>query len=269
MSYTRRQFLESTSVLGAASLLGYLRLAQAEPPPEVKKIRLVKIPAICFAPEYVAEELLRLEGFSEVEYVEMDRAGTNEMLIANRADISADAPPSMIPALDTGGQLIALAGIHAGCYELFVNQRINAVRDLKGKRVAVPVIGSIDYYFVASMVAYAGMYPRKDINWVEAKTFEYHAVLHRWQSRCIPGASAAAAKATREEDRSCHRQYRARSAMEWLLLLHDRRPVGICGQEPRGNQTRCSRHSQSHRLVRARTGARGAVTGRQRLRAKL
>ena len=172
MSYTRRQFLESTSVLGAASLLGYLRLAQAEPPPEVKKIRLVKIPAICFAPEYVAEELLRLEGFSEVEYVEMDRAGTNEMLIANRADISADAPPSMIPALDTGGQLIALAGIHAGCYELFVNQRINAVRDLKGKRVAVPVIGSIDYYFVASMVAYAGMDPRKDINWVEAKTFD-------------------------------------------------------------------------------------------------
>ena len=172
MSYTRRQFLERSSALGTASLLGFSRSAAAEPPPEVKKIRLVKIPAICFAPEYVAEELLRLEGFTEVEYVEMDRNPTNEMLITNRADIAVDAPPSMIPALDAGKQLVALAGMHGGCYELFANERINAVRDLKGKRVAIPLMGSLDYYFVASMVAYVGMDPRKDINWVEAKTFD-------------------------------------------------------------------------------------------------
>ena len=172
MNYTRRQFLESTSALSAASLLGLSPPAAAEPPPEVKKILLVKLPAICLAPEYVAEELLRLEGFSEVEYVEMDRATTGEMLIANRADISVDSPPSMIPALDAGGQLVALAGVHGGCYELFANARINAVRDLRGKRVAVPLMGSLDYYFVASIVAYVGMDPRKDINWVEAKTFD-------------------------------------------------------------------------------------------------
>ena len=59
MNYTRRQFLESTSVLGAASLLGYSRIAAAEPPPETRKIRLVHAPAICFAPQYLAEELLR------------------------------------------------------------------------------------------------------------------------------------------------------------------------------------------------------------------
>jgi NitT/TauT family transport system substrate-binding protein len=172
MNYTRRQFLESTSALSATSLLGFSRPAAAEPPPEVKKIRLVKIPAICLAPEYVAEELLRLEGFSEVEYVEMDRSAANEMLIANQADISVDSPPSMIPALDAGKQLVALAGIHGGCYELFANERINAVRNLKGKRVAVAMIGSIEYYYIASMVAYVGMDPRKDIDWVEAKTFD-------------------------------------------------------------------------------------------------
>ena len=160
-----------TLLLGAASLLGFSRTATAEPAPEIKKIRLVKIPAICFAPEYVAEELLRLEGFSEVEYVEMDRNPTNEMLIANRADIAVDAPPVMIPALDAGKQLVALAGMHGGCYELFANDRISAVRDLKGKRVAIPLMGSLDHYFVASMVAYVGMDPRQDIDWVEAKTF--------------------------------------------------------------------------------------------------
>jgi NitT/TauT family transport system substrate-binding protein len=50
-------------------LLGLPGTAAAEPPPEVTKIRLVKNPGICLAPQYLAEELLRLEGFSQVEYV--------------------------------------------------------------------------------------------------------------------------------------------------------------------------------------------------------
>ncbi len=73
---SRRRFLANTSALGAASFLGLPRTAAAEPPPEIPKIRLVKIPAICLAPEYLAEELLRLEGFTEVEYVETDVNGT-------------------------------------------------------------------------------------------------------------------------------------------------------------------------------------------------
>ena len=172
MNYSRRQFLESTSAISAASLIGLSPPAAAEPPPEVMKIRLVKVPAICLAPEYVAEELLRLEGFAEVEYVNVDNVYAPQMLLENRADISVDSPPAMIPALDAGKHLVALAGIHGGCYELFANQQINAVRDLKGRRVAVAAIGSLEYYYIASMVAYVGMDPRKDINWVEAETFD-------------------------------------------------------------------------------------------------
>jgi len=66
---SRRRFLANTFALGAASLFGLPRTAAAEPPPETSRLRIVKAPAICLAPEYVAEELLRLEGFSEVEYV--------------------------------------------------------------------------------------------------------------------------------------------------------------------------------------------------------
>jgi NitT/TauT family transport system substrate-binding protein len=170
--FNRRRFLSSTTALGAASILGWPDISQAEPPPETRKIRLVRIPAICIAPEYLAEELLRLEGFTEVEYVEMDRSGAEEMLFANRADISSTAPPNVLPALDAGKSVVTLAGIHGGCYELFAHPDVNAVRDLKDKRVAISVFGSIEYYFIASMVAYVGMNPRKDINWVEAKTFD-------------------------------------------------------------------------------------------------
>jgi len=68
--FSRRQFLAKGSAFGAASLLGIPTVAAAEPPPEVKKIRLVHAPAICLSPRYLAEELLRLEGFTEIEYVD-------------------------------------------------------------------------------------------------------------------------------------------------------------------------------------------------------
>ena len=40
-----------------------------EAPLETTAVRLIKIPGICIAPQYVAEELLRAEGFTEVRYV--------------------------------------------------------------------------------------------------------------------------------------------------------------------------------------------------------
>jgi len=169
----RRNFLTQASAIGATAMLGFGRSARAEPPPETKKIRLVKIPAICLAPEYVAEEFLRLEGFSEVEYVEEAKQyNLSDLLTANRADVTVTAPPSFFPDLESGKQHVALAGIHGGCYELFANEQIRSIRDLRGKRVAIEEIGSgTEYFYLASMVAYVGMNPRKDIQWVPAHTF--------------------------------------------------------------------------------------------------
>jgi NitT/TauT family transport system substrate-binding protein len=159
--------------MGAAAMLGVNRPASAEPPPETKKIRLVKIPAICLAPEYVAEDLLRLEGFSEVEYVAVDTQIVSDLLAENRADVTVSSPPQLLPDLDSGKQVIALAGIHGGCYELFANEQIRSIRDLKGKRVAVEKIGDgVEYFCLASMVAYVGMDPRKDVQWVAGGTFD-------------------------------------------------------------------------------------------------
>ena len=119
MSYNRRQFLESASALGAASLLGYSRMASAEPPPEVRKIRLVNGPFLCFAPLYLAEALLRIEGFSEIEYVPVEY--TLPATLAKSADISLFGGPSILPAIDSGLPLVVIAGLHAGCWELFGN----------------------------------------------------------------------------------------------------------------------------------------------------
>src|SRR5437773_845166 len=72
----RREFMKGLAALaGSAGFLGYdMEPAAAEPPPETTKIRLAQIPGICIAPQYVAEELLRGEGFTDVQYVKVGSA---------------------------------------------------------------------------------------------------------------------------------------------------------------------------------------------------
>jgi NitT/TauT family transport system substrate-binding protein len=43
--------------------------------------------------------------------------------------------------------------------------QVRTIRDLKGKTVAVPDLGSAHHVFLASMAAYVGLDPKKDIHW--------------------------------------------------------------------------------------------------------
>ena len=65
----RRRFLTTVSSAGAATLLGKRRAFAQEAPPETTSIRLVKNQSICIAPQYVAADLLRAEGFTDVQYI--------------------------------------------------------------------------------------------------------------------------------------------------------------------------------------------------------
>lgn len=167
--FSRREFLAGTSTLGAATLLGLPRTAAAEPPPETRKIRLVDSPAICRAPEYLAEELLRLEGFSEVEYVKATSDSGPGMMADGRVDITMWDVPGTIPRLDDAEPVVMLAGIHAGCFELFGNEQVHTIRDLKGKRIGVYALKGGDHILISIMLAYIGMNPRKDVEWVVGK----------------------------------------------------------------------------------------------------
>jgi NitT/TauT family transport system substrate-binding protein len=63
---SRRDFLTTLSAAGAATALGARTSLAAEDPPETTTIRLARDPAICIAPWYIADELLRAEGFTDV-----------------------------------------------------------------------------------------------------------------------------------------------------------------------------------------------------------
>jgi NitT/TauT family transport system substrate-binding protein len=115
----------------------------------------------------VAAELLRGEGFSEVQYVKTTGGGgTTRALAAGEAHISTTFSGPLLIRVDVGDPIILLAGMHTGCFELFGTDRVRAIRDLKGKTVAVQELGSGHHVFLASIAAYVGLDPRKDINWV-------------------------------------------------------------------------------------------------------
>ena len=73
IGHSRRKFLAGLSVAGAVGVLGTRRSLADEPPPEVTTLRLRRDSPgpgyICYAPEYVAEELLRAEGFTDIRYI--------------------------------------------------------------------------------------------------------------------------------------------------------------------------------------------------------
>src|SRR5215813_5007742 len=103
----RRDFVKGLAVLtGAAGLSVYGKLASAEPEPEISKIRFLHAPALCVAPQYLAEGLLRTEGFTDIEYVALDRAHGPNVVAAGGADISMWDTPCTMPALETGKVVI-------------------------------------------------------------------------------------------------------------------------------------------------------------------
>src|SRR5919109_3069597 len=165
--WSRREFLDGLTLAGTAALLGlHSKPSAAEPPPETTTIRWLRSPAICVAPYYVAEELLRGEGFTEVHPFQTEAQLWTQAVLSGEVDIVLNFVGPLLVRLDAGDPLVILAGGHVGCFELFGTDHVRAIRDLKGKTVAVPQLGSPHSLFLASMAAYVELDPQKDIPWV-------------------------------------------------------------------------------------------------------
>ena len=164
----RRRFLATLSSTAAAGLLDAPNVLGQEAPLETSRIRLYEWTSVCIAPQFVAEELLKAEGFTDVQYVRAEPTGQlpNPLLASGAVDINSQFSAPSILRIEAGDPVVFLGGMHVGCFELFGTGQIRAVRDLKGKRVAIPAFGSPHHVFLASIAAYVGLDPSRDINFV-------------------------------------------------------------------------------------------------------
>src|SRR5207247_5504578 len=137
--------------------------AASEPPPETTRLRLIQSSSICWAPQYVADTLLRGEGFTDVQYAKLAGGVISEARAAGDADISMNFVGPNLIRVAQGDPIVFLAGAHVGCFELLGGDRVRAIRDLKGKIVAVAWLGGPEHIFLSSMVAYVGLDPGQAI----------------------------------------------------------------------------------------------------------
>jgi NitT/TauT family transport system substrate-binding protein len=143
-----------------------------DPPPETTTIRLGKhTPTPAGAALYVAEQFLWEEGFTNVQYIDrplsIDRP---EQIAAGEIDIGLTVPAGLTVAVDRGDPLVVLAGVQSGAGYLFGNDKVQSLRELKGKRIWVtkrddptdPV-----YSLMAALLTYVGIDLERDVEFVE------------------------------------------------------------------------------------------------------
>ena len=171
MMQDRRRFLATLSSAGAASLIGARSSFAQEAPPETTTVRLAKIAGICIAPQYVADELLRAEGFTDIRFVATDAGIPAALSLARgEVDFTANYAPTFIIPIDAGEPITIVGGEHIGCFELFAREGIRSIPDLKGKNVGVQSLGSSQHTFLSTMATHVGLDPAKDIHWITSSS---------------------------------------------------------------------------------------------------
>jgi NitT/TauT family transport system substrate-binding protein len=96
---TRRHFLTTLSMASAAGVLSVRRAPAAKERLETTGLRLLHKPTICGAPQYIAEELLRAEGFTDIRYTRIaSSAEVNDAVMHGQADFDAHFAPQWASA---------------------------------------------------------------------------------------------------------------------------------------------------------------------------
>jgi NitT/TauT family transport system substrate-binding protein len=178
---SRRRFVSNAAIVGATGFgalsavvgSGGKTSLAAEPPPEITTITLEKLPIACLAPQYVAEELLHAEGFRDVRYVESDRVSSSQKVALDEVDWTMDFAPAVIAELDDGAPITMIAGVHVGCFELFAQDHIHSIGDLKGRTVGIPPGFATPRHLVSIMASYVGLNPNDDIRWLIDPTGDF------------------------------------------------------------------------------------------------
>jgi NitT/TauT family transport system substrate-binding protein len=154
--------------LAGASLVCAPPVLAGEEKLETTSVRLPRGHGIC-VPIGATEALLRAEGFTDIRYVAVPPGeNSSDPLAAGAIDFSTNYAPVMIAMIDRGVPMKVLAGLHVGCFELFVHGDFGGVTDLKGKSVGIPFLGSPPHLFLSVIAANVGVDPAKDIHWISS-----------------------------------------------------------------------------------------------------
>lgn len=136
--------------------------------PEVNKIRVGYIGLSCEAPIFTAVEkgFFKEEGL-EVEMVRCQWAQYKDVLALGGFDITHHLVMYFLKPIEQGMDVKFTGGIHRGCLRVQApaNSPIKTVKDLRGKRIGVPGLGTPPFIFANRVLGANGIDPGKEIQW--------------------------------------------------------------------------------------------------------
>jgi NitT/TauT family transport system substrate-binding protein len=162
---TRRGFLGGIAAAGAAGLIHGPLAEAADGPLETTTVRL-QTPGLCIAPVYIAEEMLRAEGFTDIRYGDASKIAATAPVEHGEVDFAPIYACQTVGMIDAGERVTLLAGVMVGCFELFAKEGIHSVAELKGQSIGVGAAGSLSQQLVTLMAAQVGLDPVNDVHWI-------------------------------------------------------------------------------------------------------
>src|SRR2546427_8481019 len=133
------------------------------------KVRVGYIGLTCEAPIFTAVEkgFFKEEGL-DVSLVKCDWKNYKDVLALGGYDLTHHLVMYFLKPIEQGLDVKFTGGIHRGCLRVQAgaNGDIRSVRDLRGKRIGVPGMGTPPFIFANRVLGANGIDPSREISWI-------------------------------------------------------------------------------------------------------
>ena len=134
-----------------------------------RKVRVGYIGLTCEAPIFTAVEngFFKEEGL-DVTPVKCEWANYKDVLALGGFDITHHLVMYFLKPIEQGLDVKFTGGIHRGCLRVqaLMKGNIHTVKDLRGKRIGVPGMGTPPFIFANRVLGANGIDPSKEITWL-------------------------------------------------------------------------------------------------------
>src|SRR5712664_1297527 len=133
------------------------------------KVRVGYIGLTCEAPIFTAVEkgFFKEEGL-EVSLVKCDWKNYKDVLALGGFDVTHHLVMYFLKPIEQGLDVKFTGGIHRGCLRVqaATKSNIRSIKDLRGKRIGVPGMGTPPFIFANRVLGANGIDPSKEITWL-------------------------------------------------------------------------------------------------------
>src|SRR5689334_11085090 len=138
-------------------------------PANSNKVRVGYVGITCEAPIYSAVEngFFKEEGL-DVELVKCEWANYKDVLALGGYDITHHLVMYFLKPIEQGLDVKFTGGIHRGCLRVQAAAKgnIQSIKDLRGKRIGVPGMGTPPFIFANRVLGANGIDAKKDVTWL-------------------------------------------------------------------------------------------------------